>query len=76
MVDFVSELWAFLSERKKLWLAPMLAVILVIGALLIWRHRLNLQKLIKGTEGKIGQRAGQPAAHTPAKNTHKQGIKS
>ena len=35
MVDFVSELWAFLSERKKLWLAPMLAVILVIGALLI-----------------------------------------
>jgi competence protein ComGC len=35
MVDFVTELWAFLSERKKLWLAPMLAVILVIGALLI-----------------------------------------
>lgn len=35
MVDFVSELWVFLSERRKLWLAPMLAVILVIGALLI-----------------------------------------
>jgi hypothetical protein len=35
MVDFVTELWAFLAERRKLWLAPMLAVILVIGALLI-----------------------------------------
>ena len=34
-VDFLKELWAFLRVRKKLWLAPIIIVMLVFGGLLI-----------------------------------------
>ena len=33
-VQFLKELWLFLRVRKKLWLAPIIAVMLVIGGLL------------------------------------------
>lgn len=32
---FLKELWVFLRVRKKLWLAPVIAVLLVLGGLLI-----------------------------------------
>lgn len=32
---FIKELWAFLRMRKKLWLAPIIFIIVLIGALLI-----------------------------------------
>jgi hypothetical protein len=35
MSDFVKELWAFLRVRKKLWLAPLLLLMVAIGGLLI-----------------------------------------
>jgi Family of unknown function (DUF5989) len=35
MGSFISELWAFLRVRKKLWLAPMIVVMFVLGTLLI-----------------------------------------
>ncbi len=31
--------------------------LLVIGALLIWRHALNISRLVKGTESKLGAKA-------------------
>lgn len=34
-MNFIKELWAFLRVRKKLWLAPILIVIVLLGALLI-----------------------------------------
>tara|TARA_B100000795_G_C22615089_1_gene366631 strand:+ start:499 stop:648 length:150 start_codon:yes stop_codon:yes gene_type:complete len=34
-MDFVKELWLFLRVRKKLWLAPIIIVIVVFGGLLI-----------------------------------------
>ena len=34
-MNFIKELWAFLRARKKLWLAPVLIVIVLLGALLI-----------------------------------------
>jgi hypothetical protein len=34
-MSLVSELWAFLRERKKFWLLPLLCVLLVVGALLV-----------------------------------------
>jgi hypothetical protein len=34
-VSFVLELWAFLRARKKFWLAPIMFVMLVLGALLV-----------------------------------------
>lgn len=35
MVSFVKELWAFLRVRKKLWLAPIIIVMVLLGGLLI-----------------------------------------
>lgn len=34
-MEFLKELWAFLRIRKKLWLAPIIMVILLLGLLLI-----------------------------------------
>lgn len=34
-MTFIKELWAFLRVRKKLWLAPIIIVIVILGALLI-----------------------------------------
>ena len=41
-----------------------------MGLLLAWRHGANIQKLIKGTESKIGQKAPAAAAahHPPDKH--------
>ena len=35
MVSVITELWAFLRVRKKLWLAPMIIVMVLLGVLLI-----------------------------------------
>ncbi len=34
-MDFLIELFAFLRARKKLWLAPIIVVMLILGGLLI-----------------------------------------
>lgn len=34
-MEFIKELWAFLRIRKKLWLLPLIIVMLVLGGLLI-----------------------------------------
>ena len=34
-MEFLKELWAFLKVRKKLWLAPIIIVMLIVGGLLI-----------------------------------------
>ena len=34
-MEFIKELWAFLRIRKKLWLAPIIIVLLVLGGLLL-----------------------------------------
>ena len=33
--NLLKELWTFLRERKKLWLAPLITVMLILGGLLI-----------------------------------------
>lgn len=35
MGDFILELWAFMRERKKFWLLPMLMVLLLLGSLIV-----------------------------------------
>ena len=35
MGSFIKELWAFLRVRKKLWLAPIIIVMVLLGGLLI-----------------------------------------
>jgi hypothetical protein len=34
-MSFLKELWAFLRVRKKLWLLPMILVMLLFGVLLV-----------------------------------------
>ena len=34
-MDFLKELWTFLHLRKKLWLLPIIIVMLILGGLLI-----------------------------------------
>jgi hypothetical protein len=34
-MKFIKELWTFLRVRKKIWLAPIIFVMLIIGGLLI-----------------------------------------
>jgi hypothetical protein len=35
MVDFLKDLWGFMQERKKFWLAPIILVMLVLGVLIV-----------------------------------------
>jgi hypothetical protein len=34
-MEFLKELWTFLSVRKKLWLAPIIMLMIILGGLLI-----------------------------------------
>ncbi len=34
-MEFIKELWYFLRERKKLWLAPIIIIMVIFGGLLI-----------------------------------------
>jgi hypothetical protein len=34
-MEFLKELWVFLRVRKKLWLAPIIIIMLILGGLLI-----------------------------------------
>ena len=36
MVEFFRDLWDFMRMRKKFWLAPIIIVLLLLGALLIF----------------------------------------
>jgi len=36
MLEFLKDMWAFLKVRKKWWLAPVIFVMLLLGALLIF----------------------------------------
>jgi hypothetical protein len=35
MGEFISELWAFMRERKKFWLLPIVLVLVLFGSLLM-----------------------------------------
>ena len=35
MLDLLKDLWAFLKVRKKFWLAPIIIVLLLLGALIV-----------------------------------------
>jgi glycerol-3-phosphate acyltransferase PlsY len=57
---------------------PTAIAITVMGLLLLWRHSANIQKLLRGTESKIGQKAAAAAPHPPAHahtGSHKHGAK-
>jgi len=35
MWDLIKDLWGFMKTRKKFWLAPIILVLLLLGALLV-----------------------------------------
>jgi hypothetical protein len=35
MGEFVVELWAFMKERKKFWLLPIMVVLVLLGSLIV-----------------------------------------
>ncbi len=47
-----------------------LAAVTVMAVFLLWRHRANMMKLLKGTESKIGQKATATAADAPVSALH------
>ena len=57
---------------------PVAVTVFVMGALLVWRHRANIRKLLEGTESKLGHKAGAPATKPAHKHSphHKHGAKS
>lgn len=36
MGEFLQELWAFMKERKKFWLLPIITVLLLLGTLIVF----------------------------------------
>ncbi len=35
MIEFLQDLWGFMRERKKFWLAPIIIVMVLLGALIV-----------------------------------------
>jgi len=35
MIELMQDIWAFMRERKKFWLAPIIIIVLLLGGLLI-----------------------------------------
>jgi hypothetical protein len=36
MLDLIKDLWAFMRERKKFWLAPIIILLLLLGILIVF----------------------------------------
>lgn len=36
MGEFIMELWAFMRERKKFWLLPIVVVLVLLGSLIVF----------------------------------------
>jgi hypothetical protein len=36
MIEFLQDLWLFMRENKKYWLAPIIIVMVVLGALIVF----------------------------------------
>ena len=57
---------------------PLALTVAAMGLLLVWRHSANIQKLLQGTESKLGQKSA-PAAplhkHPTHKHPSKHGVK-
>ena len=35
MIEFLQDLWGFMRERKKFWLAPIIVLMVLLGALIV-----------------------------------------
>jgi hypothetical protein len=35
-MDFLKDLWRFMKERKKIWLAPIIILLLLLGVIIVF----------------------------------------
>ena len=35
MLDFMQDLWGFMRERKKFWMAPILLILVLLGTVIV-----------------------------------------
>ncbi len=57
---------------------PVAVAVMAMGGLLVWRHRANIQKLLQGTESRLGHKAAGAVVRAPrhsTKHSHKHGAK-
>lgn len=45
-MDFLRELWQFLKQRKKLWLLPVITILLLLGVMIVFVQGSALAPLI------------------------------
>ncbi|MDZ4262939.1 MAG: DUF5989 family protein [Pseudomonadota bacterium] len=45
-MDFLGELWRFLKQRKKLWLLPVIVILLLLGVMIVFVQGSALAPLI------------------------------
>jgi len=38
MLEFLKDFWDFMKERKKFWLLPIVVVMILLGALIVFAH--------------------------------------
>ncbi|WP_168059042.1 DUF5989 family protein [Candidatus Manganitrophus noduliformans] len=36
MIEFLKDLWGFMRERKKFWLAPIILILVLLGTLIVF----------------------------------------
>ncbi|MGI6456386.1 MAG: DUF5989 family protein [bacterium] len=46
MVELISEFWLFLRERKKFWLLPIVIIMVMLGALIVFTQSSALAPFI------------------------------
>jgi len=46
MLDLLIDLWAFMRERKKFWLAPIILIMILLGALIVFAQGSSLAPFI------------------------------
>lgn len=46
MLEFIRDLWDFMRERKKFWMAPLIVVMLLLGALIFFAQGSTLAPFI------------------------------
>ena len=46
MFDLLKDLWGFMRERKKLWMAPIIGIMLILGVLVVMTQGSSLAHFI------------------------------
>jgi glycerol-3-phosphate acyltransferase PlsY len=62
--------------QRAAWFLTMLPAVLLISALLVWRHKINILNLTAGRERKIGEKAHDRASGDPDPRDAQQGPKT